>query len=127
LQTMHDQVSILVNPSEPISTPPQEYTSLMLFSSAKDFSARVGFSGDRTTIVTSSRVWMYGKWSGWMVSELSPSAVEGRGRGDGERDTGIFGFLLCRRIEGGRRFVGDDDVCGVHGALGVLSAVMVPS
>jgi hypothetical protein len=122
---MHDQVSILVNPSEPISTPPQEYTSFMLFSSAKGFSARVGFSGDRTTIVTSSRVWMYGKWSGWMVSELSPSAVEGR---NGERrDTGIFGFLLCRRIGGGRRFVGDDDVCGVHGALGVLSAVMVPS
>jgi len=33
-------------------------TSLMEFSSANDFSARLGFSGDNTRIVVSSNVWM---------------------------------------------------------------------
>jgi hypothetical protein len=60
---MHDQVSTPANPNEPTTITShvcKGLTNLMSFSSAKDFSARLGFSGDRMRMVVNSRVWMYG-------------------------------------------------------------------
>ena len=63
----------------------------------------------------------------WFRSCRRQRLREAGGRKGEGRDTGIFGFLLCRRIGGGRRFVGGDGVCGVHGVVRVLSVVMVLS
>jgi hypothetical protein len=58
------------------------------------------------------------------LNSFGAVTVSGCGNGEG-RDTGIFGFLLCRRIEGGRRFVDGGGVCGVHGVLSVSGAMVL--
>ena len=60
--TRHDRVSILADPGESnqLRTSFKVNTNLMEFSSVKDLSALLGFSGDRTRIVVSSNVCRYG-------------------------------------------------------------------